>query len=282
MSQIWNRSKVAIGKWSFVFVVAAILQGCQEKSPPSENKATGHDHAGHDHAHVDTAFLELSAPALLNLGLTPEFLKPVALTNYRKTVNVPAIIVERPGRTVIQVSTPMTGVITEIAAVQGATVEPGAMLFRIRLTHEELVKSQTDFVRALGELDVEKREITRLETASTEGAIAGKTLLERRYAKEKLEAHIKAQREALRIHGLSDRQVEQIAKERRLLSTLSIAAPSSTQEKPGELQLGVADDGHVAESLRDSEATCPTETHSIASRHSLVRSGAAFGRTRAS
>ena len=190
-----------------------------------------HDHAAHaaPPAGPAPAFLDLSPEAMKNLGLTADQLRPIELSTYRKTISVPALIVERPGQTLLQVSTPMTGVVTEVAAIQGSSVEPGQLLFRMRLTHEDLVQTQTEFVQALGELGVEEREIKRLEAVTESGAISGKALLERRYAKEKIEALIQAQREALRLHGLSARQVEQITKDRRLLSELSITVPSPVQ-----------------------------------------------------
>jgi len=212
------------------------------QTPSSEGgdghgKEEAHDH-GHDHPHAQENSLELSTQARANLGLTAEFLQPVALSTYRKTISVPAVVSERPGRTRLLVSTPMTGVVTEVAALQGSAVEPGALLFRIRLTHEDLVQSQTEFVKTLGELDVEMREVERLQTVAQSGAVAGKTLLERQYSKEKLEALLKAQREALRLHGLSDRQVDHIVKDRRLLSELRVVAPGLDGESKGEeLQL---------------------------------------------
>ncbi len=205
----------------------------------ASEREEGHaEHAGHaEHpAGPAPAFLDLSPEAMKNLGLTAEQMRPLELTTYRKTISVPALIVERPGQTLLQVSTPMTGVVTEVAAIEGSSVEPGQLLFRIRLTHEDLVQTQTDFVRALGELGVEEREIKRLEAVSESGAISGKSLLEHRYAKEKLEALLQAQREALRLHGLSVRQVDQVAKERRLLSELSITVPS-TEQGADELRL---------------------------------------------
>ncbi len=194
----------------------------------------GHDdhaHAGHEeHApHAEVESLELSAQAMKNLGLTAEFLKPVTTATYYRTISVPAVIVERPGRSVLQVSTPMTGVVTKVSAVPGSAVEPGAALFQIRLTHEELVASQSEFVRALGELDVEERELKRLQAGVDSGVIPPRSVLERQYAKEKLEALLGAQREALRLHGLSERQVSQIEKDRRLLSELSVTVPENKQ-----------------------------------------------------
>lgn len=209
------------------------LRALAKSSAPSsaESEHAGHDHSGHDdHAgHEDTAeagILELSEAARRNLGLTEEFLKPVALTMYRRTVTIPAVVVDKPGRTQVEVSTPLTGVITHVHAVTGEAVTPGTLLFELRITHEQLITAQTEFLKSLGELEVEKLEIKRLENAAESGAISGRTLLERKYSRDKLEALIRAQREALRLQGLSDRQVEEIATDKKLLRSLQIVAPT--------------------------------------------------------
>lgn len=198
-------------------------------------------HAGHDHTahagHDESSSLELSAQALRNIGLSDETIRPIKLETYRKSMTVPALVVERPGRTRVQVATPMTGVITHVHAVQGEAVEPGTLLFQIRLTHEDLVNAQTEFVKTLGELEVEQREITRLQDVTRSGAVAGKLLLDREYARDKLTALLRAQREALRLHGLSDNQVKQIETERRLLRELQIFAPSIDGHGDDELKL---------------------------------------------
>lgn len=219
---------------------SAKIDGLAGKSATSTDNHGEEGHDAHDHdehaGHSEHESLELSAQAMLNLGLTPEYLKPITTRDYFKTISIPAMIVERPGRSVVQVSTPMTGVVVQVSAVLGSAVAPGAPLFQIRLTHEELVTSQTDFVRALGELDVENRELKRLQTGVDSGVIPPRSLLERQYAKEKLEALLGAQREALRLHGLSERQVAGIEKDRRLLSELNVTAPS-LHESTNELRL---------------------------------------------
>jgi len=189
----------------------------------------GHDaHAGHeDHAPAAAIkSLVLTPQARKNLGLVGDGLKPVELNRYYRTITVPAVVAPRPGRTTLHVSTPLTGAITHVHAVTGETVVTGTLLFEIRLTHEDLVKSQTDFLTTLGELEVERREYTRLKGIAANGVIPEKTLLERQYAVEKLESHLAAEREALRLHGLSSRQVEKIEENRSLLSELQVVAPS--------------------------------------------------------
>ena len=162
---------------------------------------------------------------------------PVELQTFRRSITIPATIVERPGQTRIQVSAPMTGVVTFVHAVQGAAIEPETLLFQIRLTHEDLVQVQTDFLRSLGELDVELLEIERLKDVTRSGAVAPIRLLEREYERDKLQALLNAQREALRLHGLSEQQVNQIAEERRLLSELQLFAPSASGSPQTELRL---------------------------------------------
>ena len=218
----WGRSVVA----SFRPSHAAI------NSHRHHAAADAHAHAGHD----ADASLELSAQALRNIGLTQDKIRPIRLETFRKSLTVPAVIVERPGRTTVQVATPMTGVITHVHALKGEAVEVGSLLFRIRLTHEDLVRAQTEFVKTLGELDVERREIARLSKLNS-GAVAGKVLLERKYSRDKLTALLQAQREALRLHGLSSQQVDQIATNRRLLQELRIVAPSTDDHDHDELQL---------------------------------------------
>ncbi len=219
--------------------------------PPDDH---GHNHAAEDESSV----LELSNQAMRNLGLTPETLQPVRLQTFYRAMTVPAVIVERPGRTRVQVATPMTGVITHVHAAQGEAVRPETLLFQIRLTHEDLVKAQTDFVRTLGEVDVEEREIARLSKAARSGAIAGKVLLEREYARDILNAHLQAQREALRLHGLSDEQIHAIETTRRLLRELRLFAP--------------APDSHSGDELNLTSATAqrPVSTHPQASDGALI------------
>ncbi|TWU43588.1 hypothetical protein Poly51_63100 [Rubripirellula tenax] len=210
---------------------------------PGDN---GHDHgtAGHG-AHPELGgsgqsitSLELSPQAMMNLGLTSEFLRPVELSTYRRSTTVPAVVVAKPGRSSIIVSSPLNGVVTHVHAVTGEAVMPGDLLFEVRLTYEDLVETQTSYLKTISELEVEDREISRLEQATQSGAISGKQLLERRYEKGKLEAYAKSQREALRMHGLSDRQVDSIGTEGKLLRELKIVAPDvDTHDHHEELRL---------------------------------------------
>jgi cobalt-zinc-cadmium efflux system membrane fusion protein len=202
---------------------AALDEHGHAASEPAHDEHAGHDdHAGHDAANS----LELSAQAQGNLGLTEASFRPIALETFHRTLTVPGIVTELPGRTLMEVSTPMAGVVTKVFAVKGEAVEAGSLLFEIRITAEELVSSQTELLKTVGDLDVENKEIARLTKVTESDAIPRKTLLERQYAKEKLENLLLAQREALRLHGLSDAQINEIVNQRRLFRDLKIVAPT--------------------------------------------------------
>ena len=168
----------------------------------------------------------VSAQARDNIGLETG---PIAVGRFERTVEIPGIVVGRSGRTDVQIAAPLTGVVTAIHVVEGETVTSGTPLFDLRLTHEDLVQTQSEFLQTLGQLDVEQREIARLERAGS-GVVAGKVVLERKYERDKLQARLAAQREALILHGLSAAMVQRIESGRGLMREIVVNAPSLHQD----------------------------------------------------
>ncbi len=164
------------------------------------------------------------------------------LKTFERTISVPGMVIERPGRSTLEITAPMAGVVTRIRAIQGEAVRAGQALFEIRLTHEDLLQLQTEFLRTVEELDVIQQEVGRLEKAAADGAIAGKTLLERKYEQQKQQAALRSQWQALLLHGLTAKQVDDIVSERRLLQNVTVGVPK-TEDGPGgdltELRLHV-------------------------------------------
>ena len=189
---------------------------------------TADSRAGHSHeepglvAAERAGSVQLSTQARKNIGLQ---LVTVAPRDFQRTVSIPAVLADRPGQTEIAVSAPMTGIVQRIYPIRGQAVAAGSPLFELRLTHEDLVEKQSELLRALEELDVVKREVARLDEVTRSGAVAGKRLLERQYEQQKIEAVIRAQRQALVLHGLTEEQIETIAKDRRLVQSVTIRAP---------------------------------------------------------
>jgi hypothetical protein len=94
----------------------------------------------------------------------------------------------------------------------------------MRLTHEDLVKVQTDFLASLGKLDVERSEQARRKQISSSVATP-KYILESQYEVDKLEAVLKAERHSLQLHGLSDEQIDKIVDERILIREMKVLVP---------------------------------------------------------
>lgn len=176
---------------------------------------------GHRHDEADA--LKLGVQTQKSIGVQ---VSRVELKTFQRATTVPGMVVERPGQSTLDVTAPTTGVVTHIFPIQGQAVEPEEPLFEIRLTHEDLLQKQTEFLQSLEELDVLRREVARLEQVAEGGAIAGKTLLERKYDQQKQEAALRAQRQALLLHGLSSAQVSDIESQRTLLQSFVVKAPS--------------------------------------------------------
>ncbi len=206
---------------------------------PHDHDAHNHGAAGHDdHADAESEvgdFLDLSELAKKNLGLSEEYLKPIELKSFQQTISVPAIVVDRPGRTRLPISATMNGIVTHIHAVSGEAVEPGDLILEMRLTHEDLVTGQKDYLQSLGDRDIELKEIARIEGAANAGAISAKTLLDRQYSRDKLDSLIRSQKESLRLHGLSESQIERIAIDRRLLAEMKVFAPGPDEHSEEEV-----------------------------------------------
>ena len=191
-----------------------------------------HGHEGHDHdheGHAEDASIELSKNALMNIGFKPV---TVELSTFERTTTIPAIVVERPSQTQIHLVTPLTGVVSEINVIEGEAVEPGSPMFQVRLTHEEVVTAQRDYLLTSENLDVVNREIERL-TSIGEGVVAGKRILEQQYEKQKLEAALLAGEQALLLHGLTKEQIADIRNSKRLVQSLTIRAPSHSHTGSG-------------------------------------------------
>lgn len=189
-----------------------------------QHSAAEHDaHAGHDHAgHSEANSIELSLQARKSIGLKTA---KIELSTFVRTIPVPGIVVERRGRTKTRVVAPLTGIVTRVHVIEGEAVQPGAPLFDLRLTHEDLVQAQVEFLRIAEELDVVNREIERLRPVIEKGALPQKSLLDRQYEQQKLQASQRAQRESLLLHGLDAGQVEEILKLRTLRSNLTVSVP---------------------------------------------------------
>ncbi len=181
-------------------------------------------------AHGNPNAIELSHQARKNIGLTDDLIQPVKLQPFTRSISVPGMVVERPGRSVVEVTAPLTGIITRIYPIEGEALEAGRKLFDLRLTHEELVQSQADLLQTASELEIIGKELVRLEKLATDGAIPGKRLIEQKYEQEKKEAVLRSKRQALLLHGLTEAQVNRIVDKRELFKDLTVTVSDVTED----------------------------------------------------
>ncbi len=166
--------------------------------------------------------LTLSPTAWKNIGLMTGSVEP---RDFEKIVSVPAMVIERPGHSQHEISAPMTGVITQVYPIERQAVQPGQKMFDLRLTHEDVVTAQTDFLANLQLLDVASKELTRLQEMG-EGIVPGKRIIEQTYERDKALSGISTKRQSLLLHGLSEPQIAEMERTRQVLPEITITAPS--------------------------------------------------------
>jgi multidrug efflux pump subunit AcrA (membrane-fusion protein) len=196
------------------------------KVAPSDPAST--DHAGHGQkpitSHHPADEVQLSPAATLSIGLRTG---PVETSTYRRSITVPGKVVERKGRTRTRCVAPFTGVVRQLHVVQGEAIPPRTPLYDIRLMHEDLVTVQVDFLNAIKQLEVIKRDIERLTITREAGALSERAIIEREYQRDLQAVRVQSSREALLLHGLPQEEINAIEKTGSLRSELTVEAPAS-------------------------------------------------------
>ena len=210
---------------AIAFVVAALFVSRAAWLPLLTNETkveVEDDHEHHDHdsaSNPDT--LKLSRAAWKNIGLA---VSEVKLSDFVKVDSASAIVVERMGRSQTKITSPMTGIVTKVYPLEREIVIPGKPLFDLRLTHEDVVSAQTEFLTQLQKLDVVEQELARLEGIG-EGIIAGKRIVEQKYKLKQATGLLSALRQSLLLHGLSEQQIATIEKTHNVLQNVTIVVP---------------------------------------------------------
>ncbi|MCH7686707.1 MAG: MchE protein [Planctomycetes bacterium] len=181
----------------------------------------------------DAKVLKLSPQARKNLELVA---KPVALQTYWRTIQVPGVVVDRPGLSDRGVTSPAVGVVTQIHAFAGDTVRAGETLFTLRLFSEYLQNTQSELFKATRETQLIKEQRARIEGLARSGTIAGSRIIELDQRIRRQDGLIQAYRQDLLTRGLVPSQIEQIA-EGRFVSTIDVVAPPPVSEIRGQREI---------------------------------------------
>ena len=193
-----------------------------------------HDHEGeHNHVH-DGNFLALSERALKNIGIEPgdEGLLTLEPTDFKKSFSFPGLVRYKPGRSLVDIPAPASGVVTEIFAEEGEALCPGEPLLAIQLTHEELISCQLELLALLRKRDLLESERERL--AKLDEGIEPRTRRETDLQIKENDAAIEAQKRALLALGVSERTIDEtLVQKRDLLTTLVVRVPESNASNSG-------------------------------------------------
>ena len=155
-------------------------------------------------AAVGAAPVRLSRQARENLGLVS---KPLELTNFWRTIDLPGVIVDRPGVSDRGVIAPVMGVVTSIARFPGDTVEPGAPLFSIRLVSDSIHASQMELFKATQDIEIAQGQRERLSEAAQSGALPKSRIIEIENEIKRLNVAVEAYRQDLQARGLSSEDI---------------------------------------------------------------------------
>lgn len=217
---------VAVPRWR-----DAALASVAAASSGQHAETASDPHAGHQHASAGAGDerIVLTEQARWSAGIE---LGRAERKTYERSVTFPGIVRTRPGRSIVKVPAPLTGIITRVLRERGEAVTPGQPLFEIALTHEELIKDQAEFLAALHKANVLEQEIARLKAVS-EGVIPRKELLQREYEYKQLQAELETDRQVLRLHRLPADQVAVIERTRKLVESLTVRAPEANFEPAG-------------------------------------------------
>ena len=169
----------------------------------------------------EPSLLELSAQARKNMGLVA---KPARTQTYWKKVQIPGVIVDRPGKSDRGITSPAVGVVTQIHAFPGDTVKPGYRLFSLRLFSEYLQKTQKELFEASRETELLQAQIKRLQPLAESGGIAPARIIELENQLQRQAAVIEAHRQDLLTRGLSPEQIAVIAAG-KFVTTVEVNAP---------------------------------------------------------
>lgn len=169
----------------------------------------------------------VSDQAQKNLGLTA---KPLKAQTFWKTIQVPGMVVDRPGISDRGVVAPATGVVARVAHVPGDTVRPGDVLFTLKLLSESLHLTQTDLFKATQDITLAQAQ-RKLLTASS-GAVPEARVIEVDNQITRLQVAVKAYRQELLNRGFGPDLIDGIAEGKFVSEIPIVVPPRPVEAKP--------------------------------------------------
>ncbi len=155
-----------------------------------------------------------------NLGITA---RPLNAGTAWKYMEVPGLVVDRPGVSDRGVAAPVTGIVSEIHHAPGDLVRPGDALFTLKLLSESLHQTQTDLFKAAQDIELAQVQKKLLEDSG--GAIPRARIVEVESQITRSRVAVRAYRQELLNRGLSPEAIDAAAGG-RFASTITIPVPA--------------------------------------------------------
>lgn len=144
--------------------------------------------------------------AQANLGLTAKAVQP---QTYWRTIQVPGMVVDRPGLSDRGVTAPVSGLVVGIAHAPGDTVSPGEVLFKLKVLSESLHMTQTELFKTTQ--DIKFAQTQRKTLAASAGAVPESRIIETDNQIARLEVASKAYRQELLNRGFRPEMIDAVA-----------------------------------------------------------------------
>ncbi len=211
---------------------------------------------------AETSQIVLTDQAIDNLGLTAKSVQP---RTYWKTIQVPGMVTDRPGRSDLGIVSPVNGVVARINYFPGDTVEPGDVLFTIRLLSETLHRTQSDLLKAAHDIDLAQATRSRLKNASS--ALPAARIIEVDNQITRLQVAVQAYRQELSNRGLTTDQIDGVTKG-QFVKQIDVVVPSESSDvKPMATPVIIQMAGE--ESIPKSVATFEVEECNVELGHQV-------------
>lgn len=172
--------------------------------------------------------VRVSSQARQNMGLVSKAVEP---RTYWRTIEVPGLIVDRPGISDRRVVSPISGVVTHIFAYPGDAVFPKADLFSVRLVSDSLHTSQLELFKASLDIGIAVAQKKRISDLADVGTVARNKIIEIDNQISRLQAIVQAYRQDLLTRGLSEERIDAAA-QGNFVTELTVSAPEEEQLRP--------------------------------------------------
>lgn len=210
----------AVGLVILAIAITVVAYATRSSWLPPTSPAHAAPESKNAEKRLDRVILTMRAQE--NLGLSA---LPIELKGYEKTIQVPGMIVDQPGRSDRNVVTLVEGVVGAIYRFPGESVRPGDLLFTIAVSSTALNQTQLELLKATQDIKFAQAEIARQM-----GVVAEAKLIELRNQIIRSEAAVKAAQHELRIRGVESRSFESIVKG-DFVEEIHIVAPARNRSE---------------------------------------------------